>query len=75
MSYGCKRKFIAERKTVSRPNSSWALKWFSFFFAGTVAIYALRGFAILSMLPGYPLWILLFLTLATGFLTALQVLR
>ncbi|MGB7416314.1 MAG: hypothetical protein WA902_19075 [Thermosynechococcaceae cyanobacterium] len=60
---------------MSRPNSSWALKWFSFFFAGTAAIYALRGFAILSMLPGFILWILLLLTLVTGVITTLQVLR
>ncbi|MGF1601850.1 MAG: hypothetical protein ACFCU8_07485 [Thermosynechococcaceae cyanobacterium] len=60
---------------MSRPNSSWALKWFSFFFAGTAAIYVLRGFAILSMLPGSILWVLLFFTLVTGLLTALQALR
>jgi hypothetical protein len=56
-------------------NSTWALKWFSFFFAGTLAIYILRGFAVLSMLPGAVLWVLLLLTLVTGLLTALQILR
>ncbi|MEO0374444.1 hypothetical protein [Acaryochloris thomasi] len=60
---------------MSRANSAWALKWFSFFFAGTLAIYILRGFAVLSMLPGYVLWILLLLTLVSGLLTALQLLR
>lgn len=60
---------------MSQANSSWALKWFSFFFAGTAAIYVLRGFAVLSMMPGLVLWVLLFCTLVTGFLTALQLLR
>ncbi len=60
---------------MSRANSSWALKWFSFFFAGTLVIYVLRGFAILSMLPGYVIWVLLLLTLISGLLTALQLLR
>ena len=60
---------------MSRFSQSWAAKLFYVFLTATHAVYILRGLTILSMIPGSVLWVLLFLTVITGALGALDRLR
>jgi hypothetical protein len=54
---------------------SWPLRIFVFFVVLTVVVYVLRGFAVLSMLPGSIIWALILLSIGTGIFAALQNMR
>lgn len=53
----------------------WATHAFIFSLGLAIAVYLLRGFAVLSMIPGGVIWGLILLTVATGILAALQNIR
>lgn len=53
----------------------WATRVFIFSLGLAIAVYLLRGFAVLSMIPGGVIWGLILLTIATGVLAALQNIR
>jgi hypothetical protein len=61
-------------KTNKRP-TSWATRLFYAVLVVTIVIYVLRGFTVLSMLPGGVIWFLIILSLATGVLATLVNLR
>ncbi|HAN75441.1 MAG TPA: hypothetical protein DCQ51_17865 [Planktothrix sp. UBA8407] len=56
------------------PNSQKLI--FSYLFASItsllVLLWTLRGLSILAFIPGYVIWILLFLSIATGILRSLS---
>lgn len=54
---------------------AWAVRLFGFSLGLTILVYVLRGFAVLSMIPGGVIWALIMLSIATGILAALQVMR
>jgi hypothetical protein len=60
---------------VKKFSQSWAARIFYSVLALTVIVYILRGFAILSMLPGSVIWALILLSIGTGILAALQNIR
>lgn len=45
---------------------------FAITLAITIVIYVLRGFAILTFIPGGVIWILIFLSIATGLVYGVQ---
>ncbi len=55
--------------------ASWATYLFYVCLVLTIAVYVLRGFAVLSMLPGGVIWFLILLSIATGVLATLVNLR
>ena len=60
---------------MSKFSQSWAAKWFYVFLLMTLAVYILRGLTVLSMLPGYVIWVLFLFTVITGILGVLESLR
>jgi hypothetical protein len=58
-------------RTTRRRKYAWVTSLFYFFLTLTVFVYVLRGFALLSMMPGGILWVLLLLTIAIGVLAIL----
>lgn len=61
-------------KNNKRP-TSWATRLFYAVLVVTIVIYVLRGFTVLSMLPGGVIGFLIILSLATGVLATLVNLR
>jgi hypothetical protein len=61
-------------KNNKRP-TSWATLLFYGVLVVTVLVYVLRGFAVLSMLPGGVIWFLIILSIAAGVLATLVNLR
>lgn len=57
-----------------RPSSSGQIFFnvFCVILGMTIAVYLLRGFAILGFLPGAVLWILILLSIATGLASGIQ---
>ncbi|WP_204137269.1 hypothetical protein [Halomicronema sp. CCY15110] len=45
------------------------------FLGATLLVWVLRGFTILSFIPGIVLWLLLLLTIGAGVITSLQRMR
>ena len=44
----------------------------TYVFAVTVVVYLLRGFGVLTFLPGAVLWVLILLSIATGLIYGVQ---
>jgi hypothetical protein len=50
----------------------WITQLFWLCLGLTILVYVLRGFAVLSMIPGGVIWALILLSIGTGILAALQ---
>lgn len=56
-------------------SQTWTIRLFWICLGLTILVYVLRGFAVLTMIPGGVIWALILLSIGTGILAALQTMR